>query len=141
MKILIVDDSFVSRKLLKVILSPLGDCDYANDGNEALEAVKLAYRDKIPYDLICLDVMMPQMDGHETLKEVRKYEEGIDIDIAHGVKTIMVTSMEDESSIFQAFRSGCEMYILKPIEAQKILDAVKELGASKTDQESGTDIL
>jgi|APSaa5957512622_1039677.scaffolds.fasta_scaffold313030_1 two-component system, chemotaxis family, chemotaxis protein CheY len=128
MKILIVDDSFVSRKLLKVILSPFGVCDIASDGNEASEAVELSYKENTPYDLICLDVMMPEVDGHEALKIIRQYEEEIGIDIAHGIKVIMITAMDDEGSIFQAFRSGCEMYILKPIEAAKVLEAIKELG-------------
>ncbi|MGL1901768.1 MAG: response regulator [Fibrobacterales bacterium] len=128
MKILIVDDSFVSRKLLKVILASLGDCDFASNGNEAVEAVTLAYSEKTPYDLICLDVMMPEVDGHEALKRIREHEEEIAVDIAHGVKVIMITAMDDEGSIFQAFRSGCEMYILKPIESSKIIEAVQELG-------------
>ncbi|MGL1934721.1 MAG: response regulator [Fibrobacterales bacterium] len=128
MKILIVDDSFVSRKLLKVILTPLGDCDFATNGNEATEAVILSYSENTPYDLICLDVMMPEVDGHEALKKIREHEEKIGIDIAHSVKVIMITAMDDEGSIFQAFRSGCEMYILKPIEASKVKEAVQELG-------------
>ena len=128
MKILIVDDNFVNRKLLKVILSNIGDCDFASDGLEALEAVRLSYEEDRPYNLICLDVMMPNMNGLDTMKGIRKYEEELNISLRDGCKIIMVTSLEDDQSIFQAFRNGCESYIIKPIESKKILDSVKKLG-------------
>ena len=74
MKYLIVEDDFAARRLLQRYLSNYGDCDIAVDGNEAVEAFRQAVDEKEPYDLICLDIMMPNMDGHEALKVIRQIE-------------------------------------------------------------------
>jgi len=64
-RFLIVDDDPICRELLRSIFSHYGDCDAAFDGSEAVDAVRLAIEDAHPYDLICLDIMMPGVDGHE----------------------------------------------------------------------------
>ena len=79
MKTLIVEDEFTSRRLLQKILAAYGECDIAIHGKEALEAFRLARDEREPYDLICLDIMMPEMDGQETLKMIRKTEEEMGI--------------------------------------------------------------
>ena len=75
MRLLIADDDFVSRNLLHVILLPYGRCDFAGDGMEALAAIQAAWEEKRPYDLIILDIGMPELDGLETLKQLRALEE------------------------------------------------------------------
>jgi two-component system chemotaxis response regulator CheY len=127
-KILIVEDEFGSRKLLQKFLSPYGVCDMAVDGAEAVEAFSLALREKEPYDLICLDIMLPKMDGQEVLKEVRKMEKENGIHGLDGVKVIMTTALDDSKNIMEAFKSQCESYITKPIAKQKLLDEMKGLG-------------
>ena len=74
MKCLIVEDDFAARRLLQRYLSSHRDCDIAVDGNEAVEAFRQATDEKEPYDLICLDIMMPNMNGHEALKAIRQIE-------------------------------------------------------------------
>ena len=74
MKILIAEDEFVSRTKLEKILSSYGECHVTVDGSEALLAFKAALETNEPYDLICLDILMPKMDGHEALQEIRKME-------------------------------------------------------------------
>ena len=64
MRILIVEDDFASRKFMMNFMSAYGDCDGTVDGMEAVEAYMMALEDEQPYDLICLDVMMPVMDGY-----------------------------------------------------------------------------
>ena len=127
MKILLADDNFVSRKLTALLLEQIGDCRHVSNGVEAYEAFVKAYEDKEPYDLVCLDIMMPNMDGQETLKKIRAWEEERDINIENGVKVIMITSLDDKGSILQAFKSGCESYIIKPVEKKKLLDAIHKL--------------
>lgn len=75
MKTLIVEDDFTSRLLLQTFLNPYGESHVAVDGIEAIEAFMLACAEKYPYDLVCLDIMMPRMDGHEVLKRIRGMEE------------------------------------------------------------------
>lgn len=128
MKTLIVEDDFISRKLLQTILSPYGTCDVAVNGREAIQAFNLALEEGIPYDLICLDIMMPEMDGREVLQEIRRIEDARVIIGKAGVKIIMTTAVSDPRVIMEAFKSQCEGYIVKPIDRQSLLEKIKEVG-------------
>ena len=75
MKTLIVEDDFTSRLLLQELLKGYGPAHVAVNGKEAVEAARMAMDAGEPYDLICLDIMMPEMDGHGALKEIRAQEE------------------------------------------------------------------
>lgn len=121
MKTLIIDDDFTSRKLLSKILSKYGETDVAVDGKEAVKAFKISLDENNPYDLLCLDIMMPEMNGQETLKEIRRLENEKGIYGLDGVKIIMVTALSDSQNICTAFREQCEAYIIKPIEKDKLL--------------------
>jgi len=128
MKCLIVEDDFVARKLMQEYLLEHFDCFIAVNGNEAVEAVREAFKENEPYDLICLDIMMPGMDGHEVLKTIRQMEKergigGLDI-----TKIIMTTALGGSRDIIGAFRGGCEAYIVKPVRKDKLLEEVKNLG-------------
>ena len=127
LRILIVEDEFGSRKLLQKFLSPYGVCDLAVDGEEAVEAFKLAMKEEEPYDLICLDIMMPKKDGQTVLKEIREIEESYNIIGLDGVKIIMTTALNDPKNILEAFKSQCEAYIPKPISKQKLLEEMRAL--------------
>lgn len=131
MKILLVDDNFVSRKLLNALLGELGECVPAASGEEAIELFTQGHESQNPFDLICLDVMMPGLDGHETLAKIRRWEEDNDIDSIQGVKVIMITAMDDKKNVFQAFKGGCEAYIVKPVERTKLMEAIARLGLVK----------
>ncbi len=126
-KFLVVDDEFGARKLLLTYLQPLGECDIAVNGKEAAEAVKLALQDKKPYDLICLDIMMPELDGQATLRAIRALEDDAGIDPGDGVKIIMTTCLDDARNVMQAFREQCEAYIIKPIEREKLYEQMRKL--------------
>jgi len=128
MRILVVEDDFVSRRLLQAILSPYGTCEIAVNGREAIDAFSLAWDEKAPYDLICLDIMMPDIDGHEVLQKIRTIEEKRGICGKAGAKIIMTTALSDPRIIMKAFKEQCEAYLVKPIEKQKLLDTIGELG-------------
>ncbi|MDZ7616675.1 MAG: response regulator [Patescibacteria group bacterium] len=127
MRFLIVDDDPVCRKLVKTILAPYGDCDLAFDGSEAIDAVRLALEDGHPYELICLDIMMPGTDGHEALEAIRKLEARHGIAGSDGVKIIMTTALVDSKHCIRAFRQGCESYVTKPVQAERLLDQMHAL--------------
>jgi len=128
MRILIVEDDFVSRRLLQMILSPYGSCDIGVDGKEALEAFGLAWEESQPYDLICLDIMMPEMDGQEALKEIRELEAEKGIHGLNGVKIIITTALDDRKNIIKAFKGQCEAYLVKPINKERLLEQIRALG-------------
>ena len=89
MKILLAEDDFVTRKFMLNFLSKYGECDVAVDGLEAVEALALAFEDGEPYDLVCLDIMMPVMDGYQALKEIRDVEKKMNIPEEKAVKVII----------------------------------------------------
>ena len=128
MKCLIVEDDFAARKLLQRYLSDHGECDIAVDGNEAVEAFRQATDEEWPYDLICLDIMMPNMDGHEALKAIRQIESDHGINGLDGVKVIMTTALDDSQNVMDSFREGCEAYIVKPVEKNKLFEEMTNLG-------------
>ena len=128
MKCLIVEDDFAARKLLQVYLSDYADCFVAVNGHEVVEAVRQALDEGQPYDLICLDIMMPEMDGHKALEAIRQLEKEREIRGLDAVKVIMTTAMDDSNNIMGAFRTGCEAYIVKPIRKEKLLDEINKLG-------------
>lgn len=127
MKILIVEDDFASRKLMENLLKSYGDYDSVVDGEEALQAFRLAFEDKTPYDLICLDIMLPKLDGQAVLKELRQIEKNAGIVGLEGVKVIMTTALGDAVNIMTAFRSQCEGYIQKPISRDKLESVMRDL--------------
>ena len=127
MKALIVDDELINRKFLNAIISDFGDCDQASNGNEAVAFVKNKLNKNEMYDLIFLDIMMPELDGHETLTKIRKVEEEANILIGNGSTIIMISCLEDNDNIISSFREGCEYYLVKPLLENIVLDLLREL--------------
>lgn len=128
MKSLIVDDDFFSRRILQAMLSTYGECHVAVDGKEALFAFKQALAEESPYDVICLDIMMPEMNGQEVLKTIRQIEEDRNILGKDSVKIIMTTALDDSENIKSAFRAQCESYMIKPISKSKLLKILTDFG-------------
>jgi len=128
MRFLIVDDVFVNRQLLVNLLRPWGECDSAMDGREAVEAFTLALQEERPYDLICMDIMMPNMDGMQALEKIRHIEREYGIQGLAGVKVLMTTASDTREHIFGTFRTGCEGYLVKPVTKQKLYEELVELG-------------
>ena len=127
MRTLIVEDDFTSRLLLQTFLSRYGECHIAVNGREAVDAFRAAQEKGQQYDLICMDVMMPQMDGQTAVSEIRACEEAGGTISTHGVKIIMTTALDDVKNVVQSFRSLCDAYVFKPIDTGKLLSHMKEL--------------
>lgn len=129
MKILIVEDDFTSRKLLQTILAPYGDCDMAMNGLEAVDAFKAALEANAPYELICLDIMMPEMDGQEALKIIRGIEKERGLRGPNEAKVVMITALDDPRSVVEAYyKGGATSYIPKPIDKHMFIHLLRNLG-------------
>ncbi len=128
MKILLAEDDFVTRKFMVNFLSKYGECDVTVDGMEAVDAFMMALEDGEPYDLVCLDIMMPVMDGYQALVGIRNLEKERDIPQEKAVKVIMTTALNDESNVKMAFELGCTVYSGKPIDQERFEQAMKKLG-------------
>ncbi len=126
MKILIVEDNTSCQVLLQDILAPYGKCILAADGEEALRAFKKAHDMNEPFDLICMDIMMPNMDGQEALKRIRSLENDLNLEAEQQAVIIMTTAVEDHISIDKAFKDGgASSYLIKPIDMESLLADMK----------------
>ncbi len=128
MKILIVEDEYISRVLLSEMLSAFGTCHVAIDGKEAVTILEHSFETKKRFDLVCLDIMMPELDGQEVLHCIRNKEKSMNINRAEATKVIMTTALDDSKNIMQAFTKGhCEAYLTKPIDRMKLMQHLQEL--------------
>lgn len=128
MRILIAEDDFYSRKLMMAYLSPFGECDVAVNGVEAWEAFLDAHDAGTPYRLICLDIMMPEMDGQEALKKMRDEEEKRHLNRHDKAKIIMVTALDEMKAIMESYHSLCDGYLMKPVNHAMVVNQLKESG-------------
>lgn len=128
MRVLIADDDFISRRLMQRHLEKYATCDLASNGSEAVEAFRLALKEDEPYDLICLDIMMPKLDGKEVLGKIRIMENKKGIENPDGVKIIMTTSISDRESVIALKALQCDAYLVKPVSKDRLLQEVKILG-------------
>lgn len=128
MKILLAEDDFVTRKYMKDFLAKYGECDVTVDGMEAVDAFMMALEEDEPYDLVCLDIMMPVMDGYQALLGIRNLEKDRGITGDEAVKIIMTTALNDEKNVKMAFEYGCTVYSGKPIDKVRFEQALKKMG-------------
>lgn len=127
MKILLAEDDFVTRKFMSKFLSKYGECDVTVDGMEAVDAYMMALEDDDPYNLVCLDIMMPVMDGYQALVEIRNLEKAHNVPEERQAKIIMATALNEEKNVKMAFDLGCTVYSGKPIDQVKFEQALKKL--------------
>ncbi len=129
MRILIVDDDYVSRVKLKTMLAPYGDCDAAPNGKIGFEMFQIAHKEHLPYKLITMDIDMADNDGRTVVKEIREWEEknGI-VKEGEPAKIIMVSVMSEPKDIMKSFSAGCEAYLIKPFTTEKLEATLKEMG-------------
>ena len=127
MRILIAEDDFASRKFMLTFLSKYGECDVTVDGMEAVDAYMMALEDGEPYDLVCLDIMMPNLDGYQALKAIRDIEESRNIPEEEQAKIIMTTALNEGANVNKAFDLGCVAYAGKPIDQTKFENVLRKL--------------
>ncbi|KGE73844.1 response regulator [Spirochaeta lutea] len=131
MKVLVAEDDFGSRKVISTLLREIPGVvlDLVVDGNEALEAFKLAWQEKKPYNLILMDIMMPGLDGQEALVQIRDVEKTMGLRQKDEVRAIMVTALEDPSNVIQAFnKGGATGYLIKPIQRDSLFEEIRKAG-------------
>jgi two-component system chemotaxis response regulator CheY len=124
MKILIVEDDYASRAVLLRLMIPFGETEIAVNGKEAVAAFAAARESGKGFDLVCLDIMLPVMDGQAVLREMRALE------AAGGAKPariIMTTALNDRTNVVTAIKS-CDGYLVKPIDKSKLITCLKGFG-------------
>jgi two-component system chemotaxis response regulator CheY len=128
MHTLIVEDDLTSRILLQAYLSQFGECHAAVTGIEAIEAFGTAIEHGRPYDLICMDIMMPEMSGHAALARIRELEEAAGVLWKNHVKIVMTTALDDVKQVMASFHELCDAYLTKPIDTGALREQLRTLG-------------
>ena len=127
MKTLIVEDDFTSRLLLQEILKVWGAAHVAVNGREALEAVRIGLETGEAYDLICMDIMMPELDGHKAVEGIRELERGMGVGPEKAAKVVMTSALGDMKSVMKAYGNFCDAYLVKPIRKDALLAELERL--------------
>ena len=127
MKILIAEDDYVNRRFLFKFFSQYGDCDMVVNGEEAVTAVMFSVEEDEPYDLICLDIMMPKLDGLKALKMISSIEKDNYVSQDKVSKKFVITALDNVKDVEKAFELGCEVYVTKPINTAKLIEVMKKL--------------
>jgi len=126
-KSLIAEDDATSSKILERILKEYGPVTLATNGSEAVQALRTALEADDPYELVCLDIMMPEVDGHAVLASIRQMEQERGIEPQRRSKVIMTTALADKDSVIKAAQQRCDGYFVKPYSRAKLLQEMRRL--------------
>lgn len=127
-KILIAEDDPTSRNFLFKTLSGYGKCDLAVDGFEALDAFLISVNENKPYDLLCIDIMMPKFDGLKVVKAIREMEDQSKLPQEKKAKVILTTALDKAHIAKNYYDSNYEAFIQKPINTNMLIETIKGMG-------------
>lgn len=128
MRTLIVEDDFTARLTLQRFLSKYGECDIAVSGKEAVGAFRMASEAGSGYDLICMDILLPEMDGQEAVRQIRSLERERGILSSGGTKIIMTTAVDDMKDVIRSFQELCDAYLVKPVNLGDLRNHLRAFG-------------
>jgi two-component system chemotaxis response regulator CheY len=127
MKSLVVEDEFIARSILQRFLARYGESDVAVDGDEAIDAVTNAIENSAAYDLVCLDIGLPKLNGQGVLERIRALELARGIQLGQGCRVIMTTVATASDQVMGAFRGGADAYLNKPISLESLMRELEAL--------------
>lgn len=128
MRCLIVEDDKVSSQVLEKMISRHGTFDATVNGQRAIDLFREAHESNSPYDLILMDIMIPEIDGLQSVFTIREIDARLKIPLAQKVKVIMTTALDDPRTIMKAlYESDADSYLIKPIRFQKLEEELRAL--------------
>lgn len=125
MKTLVVDDEFVALSKMTGILSALGQCDAATNGEQAYEMYVKALGSAHPYELVTIDIEMPGMDGLTLLAKMCEEEKRRQ---GYSAKKVMISAASSGDNVRRAAVSRCSAFLVKPVKKQALLQKLLDLG-------------
>jgi two-component system chemotaxis response regulator CheY len=128
MRSLIVEDDYITSQVMQEIILSYGESEIVENGSDAIAKFKNAIAENNPFDIIFLDIMMPEMDGQKVLESIRNIEKENNIQGLDSCKIIMTTALDDFENIKKAFINQAEGYVVKPLDKEKISKVLKDLG-------------
>ena len=128
MKTLIVEDVHFLALILERIIVPFGPVDFASNGRIAIDLYSKAFTKNDPYDLVCLDLLLPEVDGFEVLYHIRHFEDSFNLPEEGRIKIIVISTFNDSKTVTRARKAGCDGYIAKPFRKDKIIEELRAQG-------------
>lgn len=128
MRTLVIEDDTTNQRLMEAYLAPLGECVLTSGGIEGVSRFTEALQTGRPFDLVCIDIMMPDMDGVTALRKIRETESEAGRYGSEEAKILMVTAVADREIVVEAFKQGCEGYIIKPIQREELYHHIRNFG-------------
>lgn len=125
MNILVAEDDPNIGALLEEIINTLGKYKIVASGGAAIDTFESAWQAGLPYDVILLDINMPDISGLEVLKNIRHLEEKKGVSEKMPVEIIMMTALSDKATVIACLEAGCNDYIVKPFKPAAIVDKLK----------------
>ena len=133
MRVLIVDDSSSARCFFKGVLDRHGVCDLADNGLQAVETVERSIRACDFYDLVLMDIMMPEMDGLSATRAIRELEEAAGLDDSERTRIVIVSCLSDREHMIDAqYGCGADAYLTKPVDAGAIEEMLVNLDLAES---------
>lgn len=114
-KILIADDQSLFREALRTLLNAYPGLDIIGDASNGEEALRLAFT--LSPDVVLMDLRMPIMDGVEATRKIVK--------LGKSIKVIVLTTFDDDETVFEGLRAGAVGYLLKDVSAEKLIEAIR----------------
>lgn len=127
MKSLIVEDDRTSRIILQTTLKHHGPTVSLVNGKDAANQVREAFDAGEPFDLVTLDIMMPEVDGQTALRQIREAEAVAGVPASGGVKIVMTTALDDPKNVLEAREGRCDGYLVKPIRMANLVALLRQL--------------
>ncbi len=128
LRCLVVDDDELSREMLVAMLADCAVCDVVCNGKEAVERFAKSLT-SIGYDVIFLDILMPEMDGHEASRIIRQMEQERGISPDRGVNIVVLTSLNTPDDIIQSYMSAqSAAHLIKPVKPEKLKKTLHRMG-------------
>jgi PAS domain S-box-containing protein len=129
LSILVAEDNEINALLMRSLLTRLGHhAVITTNGEEALESWLSAKSADTPYDLVLMDIQMPQLDGVETTKRIREHEAG---QLGRRTPILALTANTLVEDRYACFEAGMDGFLIKPLDREKLADALKGLAASR----------
>lgn len=128
MKILVAEDDAANRKFLTKLLAKFGDVTVVGDGFQAVKNYMQALDDREPYQLVCLDVMMPKLDGYKALDAIRGIEGKYALIAQEKAKIIMISALDEGGFDEEMARNQYDCYMSKPIDILEFEMNLKRMG-------------
>jgi two-component system, chemotaxis family, chemotaxis protein CheY len=135
MKCLIIDDDEFNRDYVKTLLGDTAECDEACNGREAVTKFASGMESDNPYDLVILDIMMPDISGHETARSMRAIEKEQGVEVGKRVNIVMLTALNSPQDAMESFCSAqSAAYLVKPVSKEKMSGVISKLGLNRKRQ-------